>query len=722
MQSGEEGKCVQYDRKAHRQLRATIYPPHPTTADAAVANGEGRNTTVAAKLEAKKKPHKPGLTPQSTPLIVGIGASAGGLEAFTQFLKALPAHSGMAYVLVQHLDPRHDSMLTALLSRATSLPVVEISDGMVARPDQVYVIPPNCELSILHGVLQLLSCEKAQSIRLPINTFFQDLALDQGNRSIGIILSGTASDGTLGLKAIKEAGGITFAQDEQSAKYFGMPGSAIAAGCVDFVLDPAGMVRELLRVGSHPYVSRVNSIMQDEKPDTQKGMYDKIYLLLRSSRGVDFTHYKQTTLKRRIKRRMLLHKLDRLADYIKYLRSNSGEIAALYQDILISVTGFFREPESYDALTQDVLPAMLKGRSPDEPIRIWVPGCATGEEPYSIAICLLEAMQALKVSMPVQVFATDIDDQALERARTGIYADSLAANISPERLHRFFTKMEGGYQISKSLRDMCVFARQNVIKDPPFSRLDLISCRNLLIYLEAVLQNKVLRIFHYALKPGAFLMLGTSETIGSNADLFALLDKKQKIYKPKLAIGRTSLDFGMYEQVTGSQPAGRSAISSVPAVDLQREAERIIIERFGPPAIVVDGEMQILHFFGQTAPYLVHGAGEASLSLMKMAREGLLFELRAAINDAATGKKPVRKDGLRVRHNGSISHVDVEVIPLRRAAVTEGNCFLILFQQTQEAAGPALQTDPQQPAQEPPVAIGEDHERVVHELQQELTA
>lgn len=532
--------------------------------------------TVADKKTAEWKGRKRSGsrgTGTSVP-IVGIGASAGGLEAFTRLLNHLPLDTGLCFVLVQHLDPKHDSALTQLLARATSMPVREVSNNLRVKTNHVYVIPPNTILGLAKDRLTLQP--RPQTGRAPraVDAFFESLAQDQRERAIGVILSGTASDGTLGLETIKAEGGITFAQDE-SAKYDSMPRSAVAAGCVDFVLSPENIAKELARIAKHPYVAgqlddplapaeddRADAVAHedDDRPlasggrgtgrreaeparskaeqsqagsDAENG-FKKILLLLRNHAGVDFSLYKQTTIQRRITRRMVLNRFTNLKDYVDFFRGNAKELDALYSDALISVTSFFRNPEAFDALTHRVFPALLQQRG-DEPVRVWVLGCSTGQEAYSIAMAFVESAEKAPRMRRLQVFATDLNDALLDKARHGLYAKSLAQDISPERLRRFFAEEEGGYRINKSLREMVVFARQNLISDPPFSRMDLISCRNLLIYLEPSLQKKAMPTFHYALKPGGFLLLGASESIGGFTELFEPVDKKHKIYSKKVA-------------------------------------------------------------------------------------------------------------------------------------------------------------------------------------------
>ena len=461
--------------------------------------------------------------------VVGIGASAGGLEAVTALLKHLPVDTGMAFVLVQHLAPTHESMLTELLARETSMPVLEITNGMSVEPNHFYVIPPNTNLGLLHGTLHLMPRGDEKGQHLPIDFFLRSLAKEMSSRAIGVILSGSASDGVLGLMEIKAEGGITFAQDETAA-HSSMPHSAIAAGCVDFTLPPHKIAYELIRVAHHPYLKIEKNIADKALPGEEDNLR-KIFLLLRQISGNDFTYYKQSTILRRIKRRILLHKLERLDDYVRYLQGNPNEVQELFRDLLINVTSFFRDPEVFDGLKNIVFPAIVKDRPEGLPIRIWVAGCSTGEEVYSIAIALFEYLGDMAPNTAIQFFATDLDEQAVDKARSGIYPTTISENVSAKRLQRFFTKIDEGYQISKHIRDVCIFAQQNVFKDPPFSKLDLISCRNLLIYLTPVLQKKIMPIFNYALNNKGYLLLGSSETIGRHADLFRLADKKIKLYE-----------------------------------------------------------------------------------------------------------------------------------------------------------------------------------------------
>jgi len=607
--------------------------------------------------------------------IVGVGASAGGLEAFTQMLGALPVDTGMAFVLVQHLSPTHASQLAAILSRSTAMPVAEVRDGTRAEPDRVYVIPPDCDMVISRGCLQLIPREKARGQHRPIDRFLRSLAEDQRDLAIGVILSGTATDGTLGLEEIKAEGGITFAQDG-TAQQGSMPGSAIASGCVDFVLSPVQIALEIGRIALHPHVARAAR----SKRAAPAGEPDlgKVLEILRKVTGVDFTHYKASTLGRRVNRRMVLHRLEKMQDYVRFLRKNPKEVEALYQDILIPVTRFFRNPETLEGLKTTVLPKLLKDGSRREPLRVWVLGCSTGEEAYSLAILFAEFAEAKGSRLPVQIFATDLNGAGIQKARAGVYSQSIAQDVSPERLRRFFAEVDGSYRISKTIRDMCVFARHNVLTDPPFSQIDLISCRNMLIYLEPALQQKIMPLLHYALKPAGFLLLGSSETIGSQRDLFEVADAGHKSYAKKASTRRVA--FGPaagFPQARGKPGAGPERLPPA-GTDLQKEADRILLARYVPPSVLVNAELEILQFRGDTGPFLAPAPGKASLNLLRMARPGLAAALRAAINKVRKEGSPVRDEEWLVNSGGATREGHLEVIPVKASPAGEAG-FLILF-------------------------------------------
>jgi two-component system, chemotaxis family, CheB/CheR fusion protein len=579
----------------------------------------------------------------------------------------------MAFVLVQHLDPTHGSVLREILARTTKISVIEVTDAMTVEPDHIYVIPPNTNMAIEDGTLRLMPRVLTRGQHMPINHFFQSMAEALGTRGIGVILSGTASDGAEGCNAIKVAGGITFAQDEHSAKYSSMPRAAVNAGCIDFVLPPRQIAHELARIGKHPYVTRPRA--EEVEPGEEMSA---LFTLVHRATGVDFTHYKQTTLQRRIKRRMVLHKIEKLADYLAYTKNVPKELDELYKDLLIHVTSFFRDTHAFDALRAVVFPKLLQGRKPNSgPIRIWVPGCSSGEEVYSIAIILLEYLWEHAANLPVasatgkevQIFATDLSEQALDRARAGLYSESAVVDVSPERLKRFFVRLDGGYQINKSIRDMCIFAKQNLANDPPFSNLDLISCRNLLIYLGPALQKRVIPTLHYALKPEGYLMLGESESLGSFSDQFTLIDKKNKIYQKKktslLSAARLFTDVTDMDYSFQKSELAKAPKLSETGFTVDKEVERILSNRFVPASIVVNEEMEIVQFRGRTGAYLEPPPGQPTVSLSKMAREGLLIDLRSALSKAKKDGTVVKKEGVRVKSNGGTREIALEVIPIR---------------------------------------------------------
>src|SRR6266704_1150292 len=617
--------------------------------------------------------------------IVGIGASAGGLEAFASLLTNVPADPGVAFVLVQHLDPKHESLLTEILPRSTTMPVSEVTEGVRVKPNHVYVIPPNKNLAISRGILHLMPRTYTRRLHMPVDVFLRSLAEDQKNKAIGVILSGTASDGVLGLKAIKAEGGITLAQDENSAKYSGMPRSA-AAAVVDFVLPPEAIARELGRIGRHPYLTSPKAVTSEGLLPESGGSLTKIFTLLRSAFGTDFTHYKDTTIRRRIKRRMVLHKIEEPEVYVRHLRDNPGEVEALYHDILINVTSFLRNRSTFEALKSIVFPSIVDNRPSKTPISIWVPGCATGEEAYSITICLREFLSARCLTTPVQIFGTDVSQSAIERARAGRYPENITLDVSPDRLRRLFVRVEGGeYQISRSVRDLCVFAQHDLIKDPPFSRLDLISCRNLLIYLGAVMQGRILLMFHYALKPHGLLMLGTSETVGSYTRHFHLLDKKSKIYERKETTARSRLDMALAQGTSGSTiPADKKLGGRIkPEFDPLKEADRIVQAKYAPAGVLISDEMEVLQFRGHTSTYLEPAPGAPSLNLMKLAREGLLPELRTAMRQAHKENGRARREAVRIKANSRIRTINLEVHPIRGPRQVD-QFFLVLFEEMPE--------------------------------------
>ncbi|MGC1987251.1 MAG: chemotaxis protein CheB [Candidatus Acidiferrales bacterium] len=691
-------------------------------------NPKGNAHRKAAPAKSNGAARPTAAEPSTFP-VVGIGASAGGLEAFTELLRDLPEKTGMAFVLVQHLDPTHDSVLQEILARATRIPVREVKDNEVILRDHVYVIPANANMIIEDGALHLVPRESARSRNMPIDHFFRSLADSRGEQAIAVVLSGTASDGTLGCSAVKTAGGITFAQDEKSAKYGGMPHSAIYSGCIDFVLPPKSIAQELVRIGSHPYVARAAT--DSESASGLAAGHEHLHTLLamlRQATGVDFAEYKQTTLQRRIKRRMVLHRLENVKDYIAYIKEHSDELDELYRDVLINVTGFFRDPEAFESLRNIIFPAILQDRHAEQgPLRFWVPGCSTGEEAYSIAIVLTEYLWSharnSHASGAVQIFATDISDTALDRARVGLYTEAAVSEISPERLQRFFLKQSNGFQVNKSVREMCVFAKQNVAKDPPFSNLDLVSCRNLLIYLGPVLQRRVVPALHYALRPGGYLLLGGSESLGAFADQFAVVDKKSKIYRKKPTAARLATFFTpqLYEfrRVGGTQ-VSKPAQSGV---SIEKEVDRLLVNRFVPASVVVNDALEIVQFRGKTGAYLEPAAGQPTFSLSKMAREGLLIDLREALIQAKKERQPVRKQGVRIKSDGDTREIDLEVIPVRGQSPTE-TFYIVVFQEAMNDGAARPKRGAKKPIVKPNSSASEldRAEREIAHLREQLQA
>ena len=616
------------------------------------------------------------------PAIVGIGASAGGLEAFTELISHLPDDTGMAFVLIQHLDPKHDSHLTELLSKESKMPVAEVTGEIRVETNHIYVIAPRRNLGISGGVLSTPP-RPANGCNMPVDAFFRELAADRGSKALGVVLSGTASDGTLGLRAIKAAGGITFAQDVRTAKFDGMPKSAIAAGMADHVLPPAGIALQLVALARE---ARVPLESSDDLEPPEDAELARILRLVRSATGVDFTHYKHGTLARRIKRRMTLRGFETLEEYSRDLEQNRDEANALCENCFITVTAFFREPAVFDELKRLVFPALVENRAPEDPIRIWVPGCASGEEAYSIAICLTEFFDEAKVHFPIEIFATDLSETAIERARAGIYVGGALAHISPQRLARFFVRSDRGYQVGKDIRDMCVFARHNLAQDPPFSKLDLISCCNVLIYLGDLLQRKVWSTLQYALKPKGFLVLGPSESIGTLSDSFHQVEKSHKIYCLRPAASTPALPL-REGRVTESRVDLRERVArSGTALDVQREADRLALAECAPPGVVVDDKLNVVEVRGRTAPYLELSPGEPTQNLLKLAREGLIAGLGKAIRTARRTNAAAHESGFRIEDDGQLRDVTIKVIPFRGPPSSGERYSLIMFEEARPDA------------------------------------
>jgi two-component system CheB/CheR fusion protein len=608
--------------------------------------------------------------------IVGIGASAGGLAAFEAFFTNIPAthDPGMAFVLVQHLAPDHKSILAELIQRFTSMPVFEIEDGMTIHPNCVYIIPPNRDLAFLNGTLHLLPLFAPRIHRLPIDFFFRSLAQDLRERAIAIVLSGTGSDGTLGVREVKGEGGMVMAQLPESAEYDGMPQSAINTGLVDYVLPAAEMPAQLLAYATHLFNKRGKASVAE--PIKAHDALQRIFILLRDQSGHDFSEYKENTIIRRVERRMAVQQIERLDEYVLYLQHNPTETHALFRDILIGVTSFFRDPEAYAALAAHVVPQLFAGRQPGEAIRVWVSACSTGEEAYSIAMLLQEQMEALKQHFRVQVFATDIDSHAIQTARFGIYPASIANTVSPERLSRFFTLQRDGksYRVNKGIRDLLVFSEQDIIRDPPFSKVDLVSCRNLLIYMGETLQKKLIPLFHYALNPTGILFLGTSESVGEFRDLFATLDRKAKLYASKQrAVGEERQAMREFIRPLTAGKLGHADYGQPPTerkLSRQELTERLLLQRYTPASVLVNQSGEILYLHGRTGRYLEMAAGDIGVNILRMAREGLRRDLTTAFHLAVTHKEPVSRPGLRVKTNGGFSTVNLTVHPLTADSVS----------------------------------------------------
>jgi two-component system CheB/CheR fusion protein len=610
---------------------------------------------------------------QSFP-VIGIGASAGGLEAVTELLSGIKSTDGLAFLLVQHLDPHHPSLLAEIIATKTEIPVQTAVDGQPVKPDCLYVIPPNATMTVENGTLRLAS--RQAGVHKPVNLLFRSLAQEYMHRAVGVVLSGTDADGAEGLEEIKAVGGIAMAQEPDSAKFPGMPKSAIATGCVDFVLPPRELAAQLLRLARHPYLISG----EDGEIAQEQDRLKVIFRLLLGKNGTDFSRYKRSTVQRRLARRMALCQVEDLNDYIDLLRRDPSEVQALAQDFLIRVTGFFRDPGAYRGLAKIVFPALFENRGTD-PVRIWVPGCASGEEAYSIAMVLLEHLGDRASSYRIQIFATDLSDVALERARTGFYTDTIADEVSAERLNRFFTKLDNHFQISKTIRDLCVFARHDVTRDPPFSRIDLISCRNLLIYLDQGTQRQIFSFFHYSLKQNGFLTLGGSETVGRSSDQFRPVEGHPQIYRRQPSPTRTVPALPSLEPAVKPGPIqGSSALMVEPIENerAQRESERLLLTRYAPAAILIDENLNALYFHGDTSRYLEHARGVASLNLQKICRAGLLVELAPAIREAHEYGKPSIRENIRIEADRADQEVSFEVVPVKLPGI-EAQYSLVLF-------------------------------------------
>ena len=623
--------------------------------------------------------------------IVGIGASAGGLAAFEAFFSGMPAVTdpNMAFVLVQHLAPDHKSILTGLIQRYTRMQVYEVKDGMEVRPNCAYIIPPGHDMSFLNGSLQLFEPTAPRGQRLPIDFFFRSLARDQRERAICIILSGTGNDGTLGVRAIKGEGGMAMAQSTNTTEYNGMPQSAIATGLIDYQLPPAEMAVQLMAYAAHAFTGQARR--STATPTEDENTRQTIFNVLRNQTGHDFSQYKSSTINRRFERRLAVNQIETMAGYARYLQENPVEVKALLSDLLIGVTSFFRDAVPFKALEKKIIPNLFVDRPVGNTVRVWSQGCSTGEEAYSLAILLQEHLNKLKQSYTVQIFATDIDSQAIATARAGLYPASIAADVSPERLARFFSIEPDNitYRIHKGIRDMVIFSEQNVIKDPPFSRLDLISCRNILIYMSTELQKKIFALFHYALKPGGFLFLGFSETIGDCADQFAVFDKKAKLYRPKQGMNgvhQFSLGHNLSTTVAEDrlQPLPAWKKAKLGKLSLRELTEQALLQQVAPTGALVNGHGDIFYLHGRTGMYLEPAPGEAAVNnILEMAREGLQHGLASALHLASTTQETARRPGLRINSNGAFITVNLTVSPMITgpAPANEAPLYLVVLEE-----------------------------------------
>jgi two-component system CheB/CheR fusion protein len=649
--------------------------------------------------------------------IVGIGASAGGLEALEQFLGRVPANSGMAYVIVQHLDPTHKGIMPELLQRATGMKVMQVRDRTKVRSDCVYVIPPNKDMSVLHGVLHLLDPTAPRGLRLPIDFFLRSLAQDRQEHSIGVILSGMGSDGTLGLRAIKEKAGVVLVQEPSTAKFDGMPRSAIDAGLADIVAPAEELPGKILL-----YLQRTPLIARPDMPmeDKAQSALEKAVILLRAHTGHDFSLYKKNTLYRRIERRMGIHQIAKMSSYVRYLQENTQEVELLFKELLIGVTSFFRDPAAWDQLCSEAIPVLLANRPAGHALRAWVPGCSTGEEAYSLAIAFKEAFEQAKTkgNFALQIFATDLDHDAIDKARQGLFPDNIAADVSPERLKRFFAKEERGYRVRKEIREMVIFAPQNLIMDPPFTKLDVLSCRNLLIYLAADVQKKLIPLFRYSLSPGGLLFLGSAETVGSATELFVPLSTKSRLFRRTESAPRPEpLEFpSSFSASAPSGPESRPAPS--PSASLQSLADQLVLQRYAPPSVLVNDKGDIFYISGRTGKYLEPTAGKANWNLFAMAREGLCYELAGAFQKALKQKEAVNLQGLKVGTNGGVQWLDATVQRLDEPGLLQGLVMIVFT----DVAAPETVKAAQTPSAHPRNSRIEEMEQEILQVRAEARA
>lgn len=629
-----------------------------------------KNTDAAASPAPLAQPERPGFP------IVGIGASAGGLEALELFLNKVPQHSGMAFVVVQHLDPTHKGILPELLQRVTDMQVFQVKDRMKVQPDCVYVIPPNRDMSILHGQLYLFEPVAPRGLRLPIDFFLRSLAEDQQERSIGIILSGMGSDGTMGLRAIKEKAGLVLVQAPGSAKFDSMPRSAIDAGLADLIAPAEELPLKIMACFRHPPISIKQGLPLKEK---DQSALEKVLILLRTKTGHDFSLYKKTTVYRRIERRMGIHQIDGIASYVRYLQGNSQELELLFKELLIGVTSFFRDPAVWELLRDEVVTTILKARPSGGQVRAWSAGCSTGEEAYTLAIIFREALEQLSpnVGFSLQIFATDLDQDAIDKARQGLYLPNIEADISPERLSRFFIKDERGYRVAKEIREMVTFATQNIIMDPPFTKLDILICRNLLIYLTTDLQKKLFPLFYYSLNPGGILLLGSAETASAFPEHFEPLDNKSRLFRRRESIRPAEPSLLLVPLPVAASGDNKELEMVKPVASLQSMADQVLLQQFSPPAVLVNDRGDIIYISGRTGKYLEPAAGKANWNIFAMAREGLRFDLGNAFQQVVRHKGSITVKGLKTGDGEDGQAVDITVRAIEEPDPLKGMVMIV---------------------------------------------
>ncbi|HIJ86785.1 MAG TPA: chemotaxis protein CheB [Desulfuromonadales bacterium] len=634
---------------------------------------------VRTKMTRRGNAHEPASCesiPEAPFPIVGIGASAGGLEALEQFLRHVTENCGCAFVIIQHLDPTHKGIMPELLQRVTGMKVFQVIDQMKVQPDCVYVIPPNRDMSLLHGVLHLFEPAAARGLRLPIDFFFHSLADDRTDGAIGVVLSGMGSDGTLGLTAIKEHGGVTLAQEPASAKFDSMPKSAINAGVADIVAPAEELPGKIIAYLHHTLV-----ITRSEPPLEEKDQsaLEKVLILLRAKTGSDFSLYKKNTVQRRIERRMSVHQIDRIGAYVRYLRENPQEVEILFKELLIGVTSFFRDPESWEYLIKEGIPALLAAHPSGGILRAWSAGCSSGEEPYSLAIAFKMALEQVRPSenFSLQIFATDLDNDSIDKARHGFYPLTISENVADEQLKRFFIKEENGYRVSKEIRDVVTFATQNIIMDPPFTRLNILICRNLLIYLTPELQKKLMPLFHYSLAPGGILFLGSAETISTYTHLFAPLNVKSRFFQRRESVIQLEPLAFPASFVPAFHGTSKELPMVKPAVNLQSLADNLLLQQFSPPAVLTNESGDILYISGKTGKYLEPAAGKANWNIFAMAREGLRSDLGSAFQRAVRLKETVMAKGLTVGKGDAAQSVDITVQSVEEPEALRGMVMII---------------------------------------------